>query len=411
MAAEGKERVVVVQDGTRLRYAVPVGLQRRGSLERVYADWYAKGGVLEGVVGAVANWIRPGAGKRLRERCHPELDSRRVWRAPGLVVKQAAARRRFETSEEHWAWCSERVGEWVLRKGFGGATGLHGFVRNISPGLCTVARSRGVSVVVDQMIAPMHEERRQQEIQEERFPEWRVAGARSSPRVVEQVEERTWGAAHHVTCASEYVRGALIDCGLAAEKITVLPYPLEVGQFEFGERGMKKGQGVTVGFVGAVGLRKGVPYLMEVARRLPGVRFELVGPVTVPSALLSAENVTVVGTVARSEVAGRMAGWDMLLFPSTCEGSAVAVMEAMASGLPVVTSPNSGSAVRDGVEGYVREYDDVEGMTGAVERLAGDVSLRREMGRAGRKRVEGLTVDGYVEGLLNVFAEIRAHRA
>lgn len=155
-------------------------------------------------------------------------------------------------------------------------------------------------------------------------------------------------------------------------------------------------------------MRKGVPYLMQVAARLPGVLFELVGPMTVPPGVLGASpNVSVVGTLPRSAIAERMAGWDMFVFPSTCEGSAVAVMEAMASGLPVVTSPNSGAPIRDGVEGFVRAYDDVEGLAGAVERLAGDRALRRDMGQAGREAVARQTIDAYADGLLRIFREIR----
>jgi len=431
MPQTGQEKVVVVQDGTRLHYAVPVGLQRRGALERVYTDWYAKGGVFERVASAVAGRIRRGSGRRLLERHSAELDARRVYRSAGLVVKQARARKRFASPEAHWAWCSETLGEWILSRGFGGGTAVHGFVRNISPGLCNTARSRGLSVVVDQMIAPMHEEHRQWEIQRERFPEWATtppgfaasdaaaSGAAAGhaaghaaggvPEAVQRIEEATWSAAHHVTCASEYVRRGLVEAGVGAEKVTVLPYPLDASRFSTAGGVRVAGpRAVTAGFVGAVGLRKGVPYLLQVAARLPGVQFELVGPMTVPPGVLGASpNVSVVGTLPRSAIAERMAGWDMFVFPSTCEGSAVAVMEAMASGLPVVTSPNSGAPIRDGVEGFVRAYDDVEGLAGAVERLAGDRALRRDMGQAGREAVARQTIDAYADGLLRIFREIR----
>jgi glycosyltransferase involved in cell wall biosynthesis len=403
--------VVVVQDGSRLRYAVPVGLQRRGALERVYADWYAWGSPVERFMATAAEWLRPGAGQRLLERRHPELERRKVFRSAELVVKLARGRKRFGTSEEHWAWCAEQTAAWILRHGFGEGNALHGFVRNLSPGLVATARAKGLAVVADQMIAPMHEERRQLRTQIERFPGWEADSGGRDEDLVEAIEVRTWTAVHHITCASKYVRDALLESGVGAEKITVLPYPVESvapGRSDVQAAGLRSGRPV-VGFVGSVGLRKGVPYLLEVARRLPGVAFELAGPMLIdPNRLSGAGNVKWIGVLPRSEIAAKLAGWDVFFLPSTCEGSAVAVMEAMAAGLPVVTSPNSGSVIDDGVEGFIRDYDAVDELAGVIERLVQAPTLRTEMGQAGKARVQQLTVDRYAEGLCRLFDEVRA---
>jgi len=83
---------------------------------------------------------------------------------------------------------------------------------------------------------------------------------------------------------------------------------------------------VLVGFVGAVGLRKGAPYFLEVARRSRGstVRFVMVGPVQLPEAAIKrmSESVELVGRVPRNQAVAWLLKFDMLLFPSTCEGSA-----------------------------------------------------------------------------------------
>jgi glycosyltransferase involved in cell wall biosynthesis len=52
----------------------------------------------------------------------------------------------------------------------------------------------------------------------------------------------------------------------------------------------------------------------------------------------------------------------------------------MASGLPVVSTPNSGTAVREGQDGFIVPYDDVDGFTMAVERLVSNTALL-DMGR------------------------------
>jgi glycosyltransferase involved in cell wall biosynthesis len=75
----------------------------------------------------------------------------------------------------------------------------------------------------------------------------------------------------------------------------------------------------------------------------------------------------------------------------------------MAAGLPIVTSPNSGTLTRDGVHGFVRNYDDVEGMAQAVERLATNPTLRQEMGEASRRTAERCTLESYGQQLTDVF--------
>ena len=114
---------------------------------------------------------------------------------------------------------------------------------------------------------------------------------------------------------------------------------------------------ITVGFVGSVGLRKGAPYFFEVAKRLASerVRFVMVGPILLDKQIINRYKgpVEIIGPVPWLDVGRWLERFDIFYFPSTCEGSAGAVNEAMASALPVVTTPNSGSTVRDGVEGYL----------------------------------------------------------
>jgi glycosyltransferase involved in cell wall biosynthesis len=162
----------------------------------------------------------------------------------------------------------------------------------------------------------------------------------------------------------------------------------------------------VVGFVGAVGLRKGAPYFLEIAKRLgnENLKFVMVGPVllTETAARSMSRHVELAGRVARSQVADFLRRFDIFLFPSTCEGAAGAAMEAMALGLPVIASPNAGTSVRDGIDGLIRDYDDIDALAAAVQRLAGDAALRLQMGREARKRAETFHIDWYGRRLVEV---------
>jgi glycosyltransferase involved in cell wall biosynthesis len=81
---------------------------------------------------------------------------------------------------------------------------------------------------------------------------------------------------------------------------------------------------------------------------------------------------------------------DLFLHSSLSEGISNAALEAMACGLPVVTSDGGGmkEAVHDGIEGFVVPLRDPVAAADAVAKLARDPALRARMGRAGRARVE-----------------------
>ncbi|MFB3818173.1 MAG: glycosyltransferase, partial [Candidatus Methylomirabilales bacterium] len=83
------------------------------------------------------------------------------------------------------------------------------------------------------------------------------------------------------------------------------------------------------------------------------------------------------------------AGFDCFMMTSRREGLPNSLLEAMALGLPVVTTDVAGAKelVVDGTTGFVRPQGDVEGLGLALRRLAGDEALRRRLGQAGRQRV------------------------
>jgi hypothetical protein len=380
-------------------------------IEVLFTEWYASPRSLE----ALAAWLASKAwhelGLRMRERRHPDLLGSRIVTNPTLVLRQQLARKRHPFLESYYAWSSRQVGRWVQRHGLANANALFGFVRNIDPALCEAFQERGLRVVTDQMIAPMAEEERQAQLQMERWPGWQVMTPAAGASLVRQVEEQTWAASDHIICGSDYVRHGLVEQGLAGDHITVLPYPIDAGNYVLVDRRSRSANGAppVVGFVGAVGLRKGAPCFFEVARRFRPrqARFVMVGPVQLRAEIAQRYkgNVELTGEVARSEVARWLERFDLLLFPSTCEGSPTAVMEAMASGLPVVSAPNSGTVVRDGQDGFIRPHDDLDGLT-TVERLVSEAALRIDMGRQARARVETFALARYSASLALLFTRL-----
>ena len=97
------------------------------------------------------------------------------------------------------------------------------------------------------------------------------------------------------------------------------------------------------------------------------------------------------------------------VLPSYAEGLPMAMLEAMAHGLPVIVTRVGAipEVVTDGVEGFLIEPGDVAALADRLLRLASDADLRSRMGLAARRRVEaGYSLDRMVEGILAVYREI-----
>jgi glycosyltransferase involved in cell wall biosynthesis len=91
----------------------------------------------------------------------------------------------------------------------------------------------------------------------------------------------------------------------------------------------------------------------------------------------------------QDDVAPYYAAFDALVLPSANEGTPVSAIEALAGGRPVVATRVGGvpDVVRDRVDGFLVNAEDVEALAERLGRLAADPGLARRMGEAGRERV------------------------
>lgn len=102
------------------------------------------------------------------------------------------------------------------------------------------------------------------------------------------------------------------------------------------------------------------------------------------------DRVRILGRRSPAEIANELRDADIFLHTSSSEGISNAVLEAMATGLPVVTTDAGGmrEAVRDGIDGFVVSVRDADACATALSRLAADPELRERMGSSGRRRIQ-----------------------
>lgn len=219
--------------------------------------------------------------------------------------------------------------------------------------------------------------------------------------------------ADYVLVPSEFVRDTLLEQGVDPARIALLPYGVDAERFRPDWAPDPQGR-FRILYVGNLGQRKGIKYLLEAVRRLarPDITLTLVGHVVGSGTGLAPYRhlFTHVPHVPYLQVHEMFRNADLFIYPSLHEGSAFANLEAMAAGLPVLTTHNAGSVVRDGVDGYVVPIRSVDAIIEGIERLRRDPDRRVAMGRAARARAEQFTWERYGDGLdslLRRFAENR----
>lgn len=169
-------------------------------------------------------------------------------------------------------------------------------------------------------------------------------------------------------------------------------------------------------FIGRLDAVKGATLLVDafgrVRERHPGATLTIVGDGHARQSLkVQARELGLdaafLGFQPQDAVAKCLQEADILALPSFAEGVPVVLMEAMASGIPVIASRIAGipELVEDGVSGFVIPPGDIETLTNRLDALLSDPPLRIRMGEAGRAKVEAeFDIDRESAWLADLFA-------
>lgn len=221
--------------------------------------------------------------------------------------------------------------------------------------------------------------------------------------------EAEYALADVIVAGSRFVRDTLLAAGVPESKIVVCQYGCDITTFPYVERRRSAGETLHVALIGTGAVRKGILRLLRAARGLAKVRVHVFGLThDLPGGPAAWHDVAQFhGHLPRPEVAAALRDCHVFAMPSVWEGSSYAVGEAMAAGLPVIVTPNSGSTAVDGRDGFIVPVGDEAALRDALERMK-DEPLRRTLAERARRTAEGQTWANYREDL---GAVIRAQSA
>ena len=228
-----------------------------------------------------------------------------------------------------------------------------------------------------------------------------------------------------IHCVSDATAASAIARGAEAHKISLIRPGADVSSFVPSGRRRQANEPLRVVCVGALRSIKGHACAVRAIRQLlewnVPATLQIIGgdpppAVGEPSARVAIERerreqplidcVRLRGKLSRSDVRSVLAASNVLLHLSLSEGFSVALIEAMACGLPVVVSNYAGAreALDDGVHGFVVPLEDPTAAAAALRVLYRDRSLAERMGAAARARVvERFTLAQHLESFLGFY--------
>ena len=419
------------QIGAREHYAIPRVLHRRGKLDSLYTDLWAS--PLWREAGSLIG--RPA----LASRYHRDLETAHVKNFNLTTLVDKAFGGGSDMNPYEWFL---RVGsdfgrsveaslrrrkkvDWSEMVFFGYDTG---FLEAAS-----YVRNRGGKAVVCQM-DPSRFEVDLVKAEEKLWPGWAKRSA-EVPESYFKRREQEWGIADLVMVNSEWTKGALIRQGVSADKIVIVPLAYEADKRRNlkPETGNLKGgsysavdsensslrsqvssfsvRPLRVLFLGQVILRKGIQYLIEAARSLQNepIHFDVVGPIGISEeAIRSApDNMSFHGAISRDKAPGFFAKADLFVLPTLSDGFALTQIEAMAYGLPVITTPNCGEVVSDGVDGKIVQARDAGKLAEALSSFLEVPELLVTMREAARLKANQFGLQQLGENLEKLEARLK----
>ena len=391
------------QIGAREHYAIPRALHPSGKLEALYTDIWA--GSFWRALGSCLG--RP----ILQTRYHPELETARVESFNFATLTDFALGGNLQNNPYEWfLYQGREFGRSILdslinkKRVCWGEIIFFGYDTGFLEPALWVKNKGGKSIVCQMDPSRMEIELVMEE--ERLWPGWSKKLIKV-PEVYLRRREREWTVADIVVVNSEWTKTALSRQGVPESKIHVIPLAYEttirlsqstgvLSRDKNSPQIISIKAPIRVLFLGQVILRKGIQYLIEAAAILQNqpVIFDVVGPLGITEMAIKTapSNMIFHGPISRIQATKYFANARIFVLPTLSDGFAITQLEAMAHGLPVITTANCGKVVTDGIDGLIVPTRNAIALADAIRSLIDDPAKLESMSIAAREKSESFTL-------------------
>lgn len=306
----------------------------------------------------------------------------RLWtrRIPDSV--RLPLERRFSIQE----WLHDLF-DWRVSKMLRGDTDIFVGWASLSLRSLRQAKSLGAKTIVER--GSSHVQFQEDILNEEH----ELAGSRylRRPQFAVERDLREYEEADYIAIPSTFVRRTFLKYGIPESKLIQVPFGVDLTSFS----PIGKADGIfRVIHCGQLSIRKGVHYLLRAFHelKLPNSELWLIGSLTEEIRpflnRFASQNIRLMGSFPQNQLSKYYSQGSVFCLASIEEGLAMVQPQAMACGLPVICTTNTGGEdiVTPGREGFIVPIRSVEALKERIQQLYEDPGLTQRMGEAARQR-------------------------
>ena len=401
--------VLVLQYGARRHYAVPKIFYNAGKLANFYTDVYANQGLLK-LLKYIPDKYMNSRFRKMLSRIPEGIDKEFVcgFNSFGIYLNLRWAKAITPTEfTQCYLMMGEGLSKRVIKKGLDNAKAVYGFNGECLE-LFKYAKDKGVMTILDQTIIPKEIENQILEKEFDKYPDWQQKPEKNylQDKFIER-QHNEWKFADKIICGSGFVKEKIIAFNVNSDKISVVPSGFD-SNHNF-KRKLNENKKLNILCIGEISLRKGIPYFFEAAKSLSRkMNFRLIGASKLkPQKYDELKSyIEVYQSLPRNEIEKHYYWADIFVLPTLCEGSAMVGYEALRNGLPVITTFNAGSVVRDGIDGFIVPACDTESIINKLLILEQKRTNLFEMSKSAYQRSLEYDLNNYQKRLLDSLKDI-----
>jgi glycosyltransferase involved in cell wall biosynthesis len=236
---------------------------------------------------------------------------------------------------------------------------------------------------------------------------------------INRVKAEEYQYADYILTLSEFAKSTLVKYGIDERKIYIANIGFNPAIFIPKTEYYKK---LTVNpqlkliYTGTFTKRKGVHLLLQAVKELdlPGLELTIIGPVLDGKELLDEYKgfFKYYDFLHHEELVKHIHESDVYVFPSYLDSWAMTVIEAMACGLPVIVTENTGakSAVIDGENGFIIPINDLEVLKSKIRFFYNQAEVIKKIGERAEKNIRELSIENYANSIGKIIEEIQLNK-
>jgi len=373
--------IILSHSGKQHSYQVAAAMYELGVLERFYTSSYVTSAWIQQYLGS-------GSNNLLSRRFIPGLPSGMVdanWRfeLPEIILRKLSGKSRrvqeavYRRDVKFDSYMAEKLKNRIYNSS-GSKQFFWGFQGSCHASLAS-AEYAGLETVAELSTAHVTAAKKILGEEAKLHPEW--AGSIDNLVFPKEYELRLTEEpllAQHVVAASSFTMATLLEAGVPGDRISLLPLGADTGHIHYRERVDDRisRRPLRLLYAGTITQRKGIVYLLEAVRKLgkeSGVELHIIGGIQGDDGPLKSYSdcFTLHGAVSQEELFIKYGEFDALVLPTVFEGFGLVIVEAMAAGLPVITTEHSigPEVIIDGENGFIIPIRDVDALVNAISAL------------------------------------------